>query len=344
MTRHLPPGVILLAAAVAWPSVAGAAPPAGEAKAGAAVSQAQALFDQGVADMEAGRFEKACPAIEASQRMEPMPGTLFTLAECEAQRGRYATAMRYYAEYLTLFRGLSVPKKYQQGDRGKTSERQIAKLDALAPRLTLVVPAGGGPDVTVKRDGDVVAELSLGTAFAVDPGEHVVTTQVPGGPEVEHRITLAAGEARRLELSVRRAPSAAPKAARPPSAALLAAPPPADVRPWRIGTWSAGAVAVAGLAVGAVTGILAIQERNRVSDNCHPDGGCNAVGLAATDRVRALGTASTIGFVTGGVGLAVGITLLVATPSTPTSSQSVGRAPANSALWSPFGILVTGNF
>src|SRR5262249_43961016 len=150
------------------------------------------LFDTGVADMEAGRLEKACPAIEASHRLSPMPGTLFTLAECENKRGRLATAMRYYAEYLVLYKAFSDRKKFEQRERAKISEAQPHKLDLLTPRLTLKLLPHTEKEVIVKTDNDVVAELSMGTAIKVDPGDHVVTTQVPGGPEVEHRVTLAA--------------------------------------------------------------------------------------------------------------------------------------------------------
>jgi hypothetical protein len=339
MMNRLLPGWMVAAAVLSGAAGAFAAPPE-------SVSPAQALFDRGVIDMEAGRYEKACPAIEASQRMEPMPGTLFALAECESQRGRLATAVRYYNEYLALYRAFNAKKKLEQKDRAATSEAQLKKLDPAVPRLTLALPAGAPADVVVKRDGEVVAELSLGSPLLVNPGDHLITTQVPGGPVMEHRVSLTAAESKTLQLTVRREPFVDTKSTRLPSEALLVPPPPPpDVRPWRIGTWSAGAVAVLGLAVGTVTGILAIQERNVVGDNCNPDGSCpTAVGYEASQRMAALGTASTLGFVTAGVGLAVGITLLVATPTSPTAPQNVGSSPVSGAPWSPFGITATGSF
>ena len=33
----------------------------------------------------------------------PRPGTLFTLAECETRRGRIATALRRYEQYVSLY-------------------------------------------------------------------------------------------------------------------------------------------------------------------------------------------------------------------------------------------------
>ncbi len=313
---------------------------------------AQALFDRGVADMEAGRLEKACPAIEASQRLEPMPGTLFTLAECEAQRGRTATAMRYYGEYLALYRAFNAHKKAEQKDRAVTSEEQLRKLDRLTPRLTLKLPGTPPPDIVVKLDGDVVADLSLGTALAVDPGEHAVTSQVPGGAEIEVRVSLSAGASRTVEL---RWVSGEPASEPPPGhgplvlppATLQPAPPP-DLRAWRIGTWSAGATAIVGLAVGTVTGVLALEQRGVMNRNCARESGlvhCNAVGMEAKSRLESFGNASTVGFIAGGVGIGVGAALILATPSqSPTPVQGVGPKPPTGAALPPFSLTLNGKF
>lgn len=337
MSRRITSAWMIVIAMAAAP-VATAAPPPNE-------TPAQALFDRGVADMEAGRFEKACPAIEASQRMEPMPGTLFALAECEAQRGRLATAIQRYSEYLALYRAFTPKRKLEQKDRAQASEAQLKKLDLSVPRLTLLLPPEAPADVVVKRDGEVVADLSLGTPLLVDPGDHLITAQAPGGPLVEHRVSLRAAEQKTLKLSLQREDKAAPQPLRLPSEnALVPPPPPPDLRPWRIGTLSAGAVALAGLVVGAVTGLLAIQERNVVADNCKPSGGCNPLGFEAAGRMRSLGTASTLGFVIGGVGVATGATLLIATPSQPTVPPGVGSQAQSGLPWSPFSMVVTGKF
>src|SRR3954465_13628820 len=61
---------------------------------------AEALFNRGKADMDAGRYEAGCKAIAESQRLDPRPGGLFTLAVCETQGGRIASAMTHYGDYL----------------------------------------------------------------------------------------------------------------------------------------------------------------------------------------------------------------------------------------------------
>jgi hypothetical protein len=349
MLRPLSSFLLVVAFAPAWPALALAGEPAIST-----ADPAQVLFDRGVADMEAGLFEKACPAIEASQRLDPRPGTLFTLAECEAQRGRTATAMRYYSEYLSLYRTFNSKKKVEQKERATISEQQLRKLEASAPRLTLKLPPQSSPDVVVKRDGNVVAELSLGVAFAVDPGEHVITTEVPGGAEVEHRVTLAAGQSMTLTLEVRRDVAPSPDMAPAQSAGpvilpgpSLPPPPPPAVSPWKIGAASAGTVGIVGIVVGAVTGALAIEQRGVMDRNCHTDGGsvkCNATGMDARQRLVSFGDMSTAAFVAGGIGAGISLTLVVTAPSAPTPPPSVGRLQASGATMPQFGLSVSGAF
>ncbi len=65
-----------------------------------AQDRAAALFDQGLADMLAGKYDTGCPALEESYRLEPMAGALFTLAECEAQWGKSPAALEHYEQFV----------------------------------------------------------------------------------------------------------------------------------------------------------------------------------------------------------------------------------------------------
>src|SRR4051812_33677422 len=90
--------------------------------------RSRVLFDQGLADLEAGRFEQACPAIEQSYQLDPRPGTLFTLAECESQRGRLATAVTHYTDYLAVYKGLDAPRRTEHKERADVAAAEIASL------------------------------------------------------------------------------------------------------------------------------------------------------------------------------------------------------------------------
>ena len=163
--------------------------------------------------MEAGRFDAGCPAIEASYKLDPRPGTLFTLAECEAKRGRVATAAARYEDYLSVYARLSAEQRRKQGDREQIAREQQAALRLAIPMLTLTLPPDAPKEAVVKRDGAELSGAALGVALPVDPGEHRLTTQVPGGYVTELRITIDKGEKRELTLPVKTVLSVGPKPA-----------------------------------------------------------------------------------------------------------------------------------
>ena len=88
------------------------------------VATAEALFNKGMSEMNAGRYPTACPAIEESYRLDPRPGTLFTLAECAAKAGRVATAVSRYEDYLQLFARLAPKDQAKQMGREKSLRRR----------------------------------------------------------------------------------------------------------------------------------------------------------------------------------------------------------------------------
>jgi hypothetical protein len=167
------------------------------------VEAAKALFDRAVADLEAGHYDTACPALANSYKLDPRPGTLFALAECEIKAGHLAAAAARYDEYLALYPTLSADKKAKQGDREKMARAQRLALEPKVAELTLALAPSAPKGTVVTRDGAPVDERSLGVAVPVDPGEHVVTVQGPGGDATTTSVTLAAGEKRAVALEVK---------------------------------------------------------------------------------------------------------------------------------------------
>ncbi len=52
---------------------------------------ADALFQQGMQDMEAGKYESACQKFRDSDQLDPTVNTKFNLGDCEEKRGKLAT-------------------------------------------------------------------------------------------------------------------------------------------------------------------------------------------------------------------------------------------------------------
>lgn len=282
---------------------------------------AKALFTEGLAGMQAGEYEKGCPAIESSYKLDPRPGTLFTLAECEAKRGRLATAVARYDDYIALYAQLPEDQKKKQGDREQISRMQRDALGPEVPQLKLTLPAQAPKDTAVTRNGVKLDSASLGIALRVDPGEHVITTQAPGGPITEVKVTIGKGERKPVFLDV----------ALPPSAQKLPPPGPRPDRPMsgqRIAAIAAGGVGVAGLVLGGVMGGLTIERKSVIEANCgmipSDPTGCNDAGLSAASEAKTLGLVSTIGFGVGGAGVAAAVVLFLTEPKVePAASSSV---------------------
>lgn len=288
---------------------------------------AGALFDKGVADMQAGVFETACPAIEESQKLDPHPGTLFTAAECQAKWGKLATAVAHYQDYVGVVSRLPDDQQARHHARVETANAQIAKLKPSVPLLTLSLPATAPAGTAVSRDGVQLQGAALGLALPVDPGEHVIVTRAPGGQDSTISISLAPGQSKQLELTVTAAPLAAPVA--PPAApeagtnSESALPHPThtgeQVRS-KTPAYIIGGIGVAGIVVGGVTGFMVLGKKSTVSSQC-TDHLCSPAGVNAANSGKTLGLVSDIGFGVGIAGLATSAILLLTQPKAESSAQ-----------------------
>jgi hypothetical protein len=267
----------------------------------ALADDAEALFERGVKDMLAGRYDSGCPAIAESQKLDPRPGTIFTLAECEAKWGKVASAYAHYGEYLAL----KLPADGKQGQRREIAEKARAELLPRIPTITVSAP------FEVTR-GD--AKIELGVALQVDPGEHVFI----GGGKTE-RVTVAEGEKKSLAFETEKPAPRPPPIA--PVAVIAPAPAPEKPRPLpgkdnRPLAFAVGGVGVLSLGAGVVTGIMALDRNSTLADNC-PNKQCNASVPdpdAVTRERDTLATLSTICVAGGIVAVGVAVMILVRQP------------------------------
>ena len=290
---------------------------------------AEALFDKGVAAMKAGNYAVGCPALAESQRIDPHPGTMFTLADCEAKWGKVATAAADYADYLRMVAQLPEARQKAHADRKTMAEESLAKLKPTVPQLTLVLPKGAPADTVVKRDGMVQGAPVLGTALPVDPGDHVIVTQVPGGSEHQMRIHMRLRESKTVQVEIDPTPlgssaiSATPEASSSDSASIETKPlaPSNETglseRRYQTGMWVAGGVGGAGLVLWGVTGLMAASKKSTASENCSGSVCNSQAGKDAGDSARTLAQVATVGLGVGVAGLATGVVLyFVGAPKT----------------------------
>jgi hypothetical protein len=305
---------------------------------------AEVLYERGMSEWKAGRVEAGCKAIAESQRLDPRPGTLFTLATCEAEASHLATAWARFGEYLSLYDRLAPDVQARQGDRPKVARAQRDKLSSIMPQLTLALPAGVPPGTVVKRNGVVMSEASLGIPLPVDPGTYVITIEAPGAPAREERITIASGERKTVMLTVT-APTPPPAPLAPAVAPLPpppGAPPPAHgTSGRRVGAFVTGAIGIAGLVVGGATGGVVLSRKSTLNAHCgaaihsSDPGACDATGLSAASGLTGLGIASTVGFAVGIAGIGTSIVLFATEPKSPPATA--GERPGLA-----FGLLSVG--
>jgi hypothetical protein len=302
-----PPRTLALASLL---GVALAAMPA----AAADPNPAELTFNRGLEYMNAGRLEMACPLIEESFRLDPLPGTLFALVDCEKQRGRIATAVARCDEYIAMVQTLPPDKKVKHRDRERDARAWRAELVMQIPRLVLSLPVGAPAGTVVKRDGVALPPSQIDAAVELDPGEYVVTTQAPGGPVTEIVVQVSAGERKEVELTVQ-----APATTRAPDTWP-------DVR--TLVMFGAAGLGAAGILAGGITGALAISKRSVMDEptawggtNCS-GAACTAAGKSAASSVETLGLVSTIGFSVGVAGLGAAAALFLTAPPKTTAAKT----------------------
>lgn len=306
------------------------------------VAAAEALFNKGVDEMEAGDYKAGCAHLAESYKIDPAPGALFTLADCHEKAGNIATAVVRYDEYLRAYEALPAAQQAKQRAKGrdKTAAARKAALQPKVPMLTLTLPGSAPRGTRVTLDEIEMGSASLDVALPLDPGEHVATTQAPGGPISTSRLTIGRGERKKVELKVELSGGAIS----PPTPEDAKAPGEPDSKPpeeapagrgssgRRAGTIAAWTVGAAGIAAGFVTGSLAFSKQGAIDEGCgEPVDGkvrCNSTGLEAAQGAQTMELASTIAFAVGGAGVAAGLVLLFTRPKESAGAAAHGWVSA----------------
>jgi hypothetical protein len=234
---------------------------------------AETLFFTARGLMEAGRIEKACDKFAESYRLDPAAGTLLNMAVCHEKQGRLASAWGEFRQ------AVADARKANRPDREQLARAEIEKVEPDLPFLSLSVPremrvAG----LRIERNGIPLNDAAWDTELPIDPGTIEIVATAPGYEAERKTISIE----KRQHLVV---------ALDPLVAAHVAAPPP----PYWTGQRRLGAVVttvgIAGAAVGAVFGVLALDKKSQSDAACPTfDGqlrcttaGANAMSIAKTD-------------------------------------------------------------
>jgi hypothetical protein len=293
-------------------------------------TEAQRLFDEGLALMRAGNYGEACPKLLKSVEMSPGMGAKYRLAECYEAAGKTASAHALFEQVA------DEAKKAGRADREQQAREHAEALRPKLPRLTVKVGAAVAslPGVEITRDGVPLDRTLWDRAFPLDPGEHLVGATAPGKAPFRQRVLLQPAGAITVDLSALpdAAAAADPVAPGAPVAAPSAERPTAS-RGWpaqRIAALVVGGAGVAGVVLGGVFGAMAKSKWDEALTGCRgPEGTrCSDTAIGLGDDAATQATVSTVGFVAGGVLVAGGVVLWLTAPSAKPAATAARLRPA----------------
>jgi hypothetical protein len=251
---------------------------------------AEVLFEAGRLAMDEGDYDTACQKFQASMELDPAPGTLMNLGNCEEKRGNVASAWERY---------VAAQRDLPDSDRRKEfAQAKAAELESKVPRLTLVL-GEDAPESTEVRREEVVLTGSLGVPLPMDPGYYSIQVTAPGHAERSFDVALDIGEHRELEVYPGDPLPEADNSPPPQGAEGPVRFGPLTKRQWG---YVVGGVGVAGLGTALTMGVLAYREKLTMEENCDlatrrcRDGS----GLEAQESGD---TFATVADVAGGIGL-----------------------------------------
>lgn len=287
---------------------------------------AEALFDDGVRLLKAGEYEQACRKLEKSQSVDPGIGTLLYLGECYKQSGRTASA------WATFREAASKASAAGEADRARVGSQRASELESQLSYVTFEMPESNLDieGLQVMHGQVEVGRALWGTAIPVDPGEMSVTLRAPGYEPLQLTLSVQSGPSQAtVTIPILRRDDSAPQDA----IAEPAAPDRAGSAIWaeedrappgqgrRTAGLVLGGVGLAGVGVGSVLGILALNKDGRADEVCGASFCPDDESLKLSEDAVLFGNLSTVGFAAGGALLLGGAVLYFTAPSASDSAH-----------------------
>ena len=279
-----------------------------DARADDTAATAQALFDEATALKAKEDWAGACPKFESSYKLDPALGTLLNLANCFEKLGKIASAWARWEE------------AFQWATKNGDDRAEYAKTqrDALVPRLPKlkIEVTSRAAALSIERDTTKVTEPMYGASLPVDPGDHTIFVKRDDEVLKTEKIKVVEAQSAEVKLDLAAIEKAAPPP-KPKGGGVVVVGPSPTLR--KVG-WGVGAAGLAGLVVTGVLEGLAFSKKGEaelacVNKFCTPEGKRIAdQGVAFAEAGQWVGIGSLL--VT-----AVGVTLLIVTPSNVITTQ-----------------------
>jgi hypothetical protein len=293
-------------------------------------TKANSLFDVGQRFASERRYDAACPKFEESYTLDPSMTTLYHMADCWEHTGRRASAWARFVEVA------EVAGRAGRRDLEASARARASALEAKLPLLVLEVKAKDtGLEIT--RDGEPVSSALWGTPVPVDPGKHTIDARAPNKRPRKLVVDMPP-DAQTLSVTVPvlddESGQSAPTAADEARTSISTSTP--RERPGLNGAVIAtgvvlGGLGVAGIAVGAVSGLKFLSKKDEAASICPTGVACTPGDIAAYETTmadaRSARKLSLIGFGVGGAALLGGAILLISAPRSA-ATTGISVAPA----------------
>lgn len=282
---------------------------------------ARNLAAEGNAALKAEDYTTAEDRFRRADALVHAPTLVVDHARSLIGLGRYVEAQERLE--LVLREGVSENAPWVWKRALQDARQLVEEVKPKIGWLTLFVKGPSDPQVTV--DGVQIPTVSLGVRRATDPGPRRIRAVAAGYLPTETTITMLQGSEQAVTLDLKidpdaNGPAVLVPAPQPPPLAMGERHPPKK-RSNAIG-YAAIGVGTAGLAIGAVTGVLFLGKHSDLQSKCPDASHCSQQGLI--DDYNRFGTISGISL---GVGLASSVAGIWLLATNKTGEKNHPRQP-----------------
>lgn len=284
------------------------------------------LANDAAADYGAGRYPEALDKFTRAYRIAHVPKLALWLAKTELGLGHFVKASELCLEATRLERNRLWVGSLQQTAQ-RAAEQLHNELQARIARVSVRVQGVPSSGVSLSIDNVRVPNESNGVDRLVDPGIHTIVGQ-SGAKVLEVRTNFAEGE--RKEVALLFTPGDTHALATPATDATRdgrhaplthnASTYDDHRRTQQVWGWVGLSIGAAGILTGTITGVAVALKHAELSDAC-PARGCGRDRWSELDNYDLMRRVSSVGFAVGAISGAIGLGLLLSTPTSPRPVQ-----------------------
>lgn len=271
---------------------------------------ARSRMEQGESARERGDLRAALRAFEEADAIMRVPSTGLEVARTQVMLGLLLEAKETLVRVKTIPVRPGEPPAFTQAR--KQADALAADVGNRTPTLAVTIKnAEPGTMPRLAIDGESVPPASAETPRKINPGTHAVVVSV-GNAERREEVKLGESEKRTVTIDLAGVSTASGGG---DTGRGTGGDPGRGAEPRAGGgskalVYGGFGVAIVGIGVGSVTGLMSFGKVDDVKTKC---GGttCPPQYQADVESAKSLGTIATIAFVVGGIGAAAGIVGLV---------------------------------